>query len=202
MAAAGDAGDAVAQETPRSLSASQAAYHGTAVSQQPAKPIEQIIRELGRYPMDAFIFVQECIGAASDKVHGPMSPEQANVAHWMARHDVSPDELRRRCEDGALPPDITRTLKRIGGPDEMNRHVTGQQLCWAIRDVALERWGLMARSVLGRWGITSSEDVGAIIFALVENHWLQKQPTDTIEDFDNVFSFDEALDGSYQIESE
>lgn len=172
------------------------------MSQQPTKPIEQIVRELERYSLDAFLFVQECIGAASDKAHGPMSNDQANLARWMARHDVSPEELRHRCEQGTLPPDITKTLKRIGGPDEMNRHVTGQQLCWAIRDVALERWGLMARSVLARWGITSSEDVGHIIFALVENHWLQKQPTDTIEDFNNVFCFGDAFDGSYKIESE
>lgn len=172
------------------------------MSQQPTKSIEQIVCDLGRYPLDAFLFVQECIGAASDKVHGPMSSDQANLARWMARHDVNPEELRQRSEEGTLPPDITKTLKRVGGPGEMNRHVTGQQLCWAVRDVALERWGLMARSVLARWCITSSDDIGAIIFTLVENHWLQKQPTDTIEDFANVFSFDEAFDGSYKIESE
>ena len=176
--------------------------YGTVMSQQPTKPIEQIVRELGRYQLDAFLFVQECIGSASEKVHGPMSSDQTNLARWMARQDVNPDELRGRCEEGTLPPDITKILKRIGGFEEMNRHVTGQQLCWAIRDVALERWGLMARSVLARWGITSSGDVGAIIFALVENHWLQKQSTDTVEDFDDVFCFDEAFDGSYKIESE
>jgi len=169
---------------------------------QPTKSIEQIAYELGRYRLDAFLFVQECIGAASDKVHGPMTADQTNVARWMARQEVSCEELRQRYEEDQLPPDIRKTIKRIGGPEEMNRHVTGQQLCWATRDVALERWGLMARSVLARWGIKSSEDVGAIIFALVDHHWLQKQPTDTLTDFDNVFCFDEAFDRSYKIESE
>lgn len=170
--------------------------------QQPTKSIEQIAQELGRYPLDAFLFVQECIGVASDKVHGPMTCDQTNVARWMARHEVDCEQLRERYEEAKLPPDIMKTLKRIGDPDEMNRHVTGQQLCGAIRDVALERWGLMAQSVLTRWGIHSSEDVGAIIFALVDHQWLQKQPTDTIEDFDNVIRFDEAFTQSYKIESE
>jgi uncharacterized repeat protein (TIGR04138 family) len=38
-----------------------------------------------------------------------------------------------------------------------------------------------------------------IIFALVENDWLQKQPADSIDDFNQVFDFDEAFDQSYQI---
>ncbi len=32
-------------------------------------------------------------------------------------------------------------------------HVTGRQLCESIRDLALDRYGLMAPSVLRRWGI-------------------------------------------------
>ena len=81
----------------------------------------------------------------------------------------------------------------------MNRHITGQQLCMVIRDIARERWGLMASGVLGRWGIRSTQDIGAIIFALVENDWLQKQPTDSIEDFNDVFDFNDAFDHAYQI---
>ena len=34
----------------------------------------------------------------------------------------------------------------------------------------------MAKGVLARWNICRTEDIGAIIFALVENDWLQKQP--------------------------
>jgi len=57
----------------------------------------------------------------------------------------------------------------------------------------------MARRVLGRWGVETTEDIGQIVFALVNNGWLQKQPTDSIEDFDNVFSFAEAFDQAYRI---
>ena len=167
---------------------------------QPKKPIEQVVCELGRYPTEAFVFVQECIGAASEHVHGPMSPAQTTIAQWMTPNGIDLQELRRRSEAGDLPPDISEALRVAGGLDNMNRHVTGQQLCWAVRDVALEQWGLMARSVLARWNITRTEDMGAIIFALVDNDWLQKQRSDSREDFDKVFSFDEAFDQAYRIE--
>jgi uncharacterized repeat protein (TIGR04138 family) len=169
------------------------------MSQKPAKTLEQIVREVGRYSVDAFLFVQECIGLASERVHGPLSQEQAALAQWMGREGIGPDELAARVEAGDLPPDIVRAVKSLGGLHRVNRHVTGQQLCQAMREIALERWGLMARNVLTRWNITRTEDFGAIVFALVENGWLQKQPTDRIEDFEHVFSFSEAFDHQYRI---
>lgn len=166
---------------------------------QPDKPLDQIVREVGRYVIDAFIFVQECISVATERVHGPMSPPATDLAAWMARKGVTPEDLRRRWERGDLPPDIANALRQLGGPEKMNRHVTGRQLCEVVRDVALEKWGLMARGVLARWGVHCTEDIGRIVFALVDNHWLQKQPTDTLADFDNVFSFAEAFDHAYKI---
>jgi uncharacterized repeat protein (TIGR04138 family) len=165
----------------------------------PPKPLEQIVSECGRYPLEAFLFVQECVGTAAEHVHGALTPEQAVVAQWMAREEIPPELLARLYHERRLPPDIGRAVHAMGGPERMNRHVTGQQLCWAIRDEALSRWGLMARSVLARWNILRTEDIGQIIFHLVENDWLQKQPSDRIEDFNNVFSFDEAFDESYQL---
>src|ERR1700722_11811230 len=48
-----------------------------------------------------------------------------------------------------------------------SRHVSGQQLCHGLKDYALMRWGLMARTVLRRWGITRTLDFGQIVFSLV-----------------------------------
>jgi len=79
------------------------------------------------------------------------------------------------------------------------RHVTGPQLCQGLRDLAQKRWGFLARQVLNRWNITSTNDFGQIVFLLVDNGWMQKQPHDSVEDFDNVFDFQEAFDRSYEI---
>ncbi len=166
---------------------------------QPSKPLEQIVREVGTYAIDAYVFVQECIGLATDRVHGEMPPSAAEVAKWMGQHNTLPDELLERWESGDLPPDIISAIRQIGGPEKMNRHVSGQQLCEVIRDIARERWGLMARSVLARWGVTTTEDIGQIVFALVNNGWLQKQPTDSIDDFNQVFTFIDAFDRTYRM---
>lgn len=162
------------------------------------KSLTQIVAEVERYPFDAFIFVQECVTLAADRVHGELTPEQRQVAQWMADREIGPEELTAMALEGQIPPEIVPALEKAGGPGHMNRHVTGQQLCHAIRAIALERWGLMARGVLARWNIHRTEDIGAIIFALVENNHLQKQPTDTLEDFNSVFDFREAFELSYR----
>jgi uncharacterized repeat protein (TIGR04138 family) len=168
--------------------------------QKPEKTIEQLARETKKYSLDAFMFVQECVGVAADEVHGRLDANQATVARWMGKHDVGPEQLGLLTEQGQLPRHIVQALHKIGGPDKMNRHVTGKQLCWAIRETALKRWGLMARGVLARWGVRRTDDIGEIIFALVDNEWLQKQPGDNIEDFHQVFSFDNAFEEDYRIQ--
>ncbi len=168
------------------------------MSKDPRKSMDDVVRELGRYPLDAFIFVQECIPHASEHAHGPLGEDGCTVARWMARHEMDYEGLCQAERDGKLPPEVRDALGRVGGCERMNRHVTGEQLCWAVRDCALQRWGLMARAVLGRWGMTCTEDIGTIVFALVDNDWLQKQPTDHIEDFEDVYDFAHAFDAGYQ----
>jgi uncharacterized repeat protein (TIGR04138 family) len=55
----------------------------------------------------------------------------------------------------------------------------------------------MARSVLEYWGISSTRDLGEIVFALVELGVLVKQEDDTIDSFDGVFDFEEVFEASY-----
>src|SRR5262249_34009294 len=70
-----------------------------------------------------------------------------------------------------------------------SRHVSGQQLCQGLREFALVRWGLMARTVLRHWNLTSTEDFGKIVFTLVENGEMSKTDADTIADFKHVYDF-------------
>ena len=75
--------------------------------------------------------------------------------------------------------------------DEENRHVDGRQLCMGLRDYAQKRYGLLARTVLGRWSIRRTEDFGRIVFAMVEAGLMRKADDDTIDDFVGVYDFDE-----------
>jgi uncharacterized repeat protein (TIGR04138 family) len=77
--------------------------------------------------------------------------------------------------------------------DPASRHVSGRQLCEGLREYAVEQYGLMARSVLRRWRITSCVDFGRIVFAMVEAEFMQKTDHDTLEDFENLFDFEDAF---------
>ena len=77
------------------------------------------------------------------------------------------------------------------------RHISGRELAGACRDLALERYGVMARLVLEHWGIRSTADIGDVVFTLVELGLLISQPTDRREEFADVFDFDEAFEREY-----
>ena len=77
------------------------------------------------------------------------------------------------------------------------RHVDGRELAHAVREMALERFGVTSRLVLEFWGVRSTAHLGDIVFALVETGLLMSQPGDSREDFADVFEFDEAFEGSY-----
>jgi uncharacterized repeat protein (TIGR04138 family) len=77
------------------------------------------------------------------------------------------------------------------------RHISGRELTEGVRDLAIEQFGPMARTVLEHWGIRETGDVGDIVFALVESGILIKQDDDTRADFENVYDFDEAFQPKY-----
>jgi len=78
-------------------------------------------------------------------------------------------------------------------------HLTGQQLCEAVRRLALEQFGLMARVVLNSWGIRSTSDFGEIVYNLIDIGMMKKSASDRREDFDDVFDFVEAFDRGFKI---
>ena len=84
-----------------------------------------------------------------------------------------------------------RTLKKPrSGP---NRHVSGGELLDGAREYALQQFGPLAQTVLTHWGIHRCEDIGNIVFNMVEHQILGKSDDDTIESFRDGFSFHEAF---------
>ena len=67
----------------------------------------------------------------------------------------------------------------------------------ACRDLALDRYGVMARLVLDHWGVRSTADIGDVVFTLVDLGLLISQPTDSRLDFADVFGFDQAFERDY-----
>ena len=97
-------------------------------------------------------------------------------------------------EDGRFSPAAIRfvyeglgyTAKRIA--DEP-RHVTGQTLCEGLKKLAVEKWGRLALVVLNTWGIKGTREFGEIVYLMIKHKWMSAQPTDSIDDFDDVYDF-------------
>ncbi len=69
------------------------------------------------------------------------------------------------------------------------KHVSGQTLCEGLKKLAIEKWGRLALLVLSNWGIKSTRDFGEIVYLMIKNEWMSAQPTDSIDDFDDVYDF-------------
>jgi uncharacterized repeat protein (TIGR04138 family) len=80
-----------------------------------------------------------------------------------------------------------KKLKRKG-------HVTGQELSEGVKDYCLDQFGPLARLVLEKWGIKSTNDFGEIVFNLINSGLLGKTEEDRKEDFYDRYDFKEAFD--------
>jgi uncharacterized repeat protein (TIGR04138 family) len=92
---------------------------------------------------------------------------------------------------GKSPGSIDDTI--VADETEEERHITGQQLCEAIRLYAVKQYGGMAKSVLNHWGVHNTGDFGEIVFNLISIGQMRKTDNDRREDFDHVFNFDGAF---------
>ncbi|MFQ5745786.1 MAG: Minf_1886 family protein [Gemmatimonadota bacterium] len=77
------------------------------------------------------------------------------------------------------------------------RHISGSELADAVRGLAIDRFGPLAKTVLEHWGVYSTSDLGDMVFLLVDHGVLTKQESDRREDFEGLFSFEEAFELEY-----
>lgn len=88
-----------------------------------------------------------------------------------------------------------KKLKRIG-------HITGKEFCYGIRDLALEEFGPLARTVLEYWGLKTTLDFGRVVYNMIEENLMAKTPQDSLEDFKDVFDFYDAFDKKIEFKLE
>lgn len=86
------------------------------------------------------------------------------------------------------------TLKNVSAEPQ---HISGQILCEGLKGLAMSKWGRLSKLVLNNWNIKNTRDFGEIVYLLIEHEWMSAQPTDTIEDFDDVFNFQTAFKNSF-----
>ena len=89
---------------------------------------------------------------------------------------------------------LSYTQKKFSRP----KHVTGDELLQGMRDLLLERYGPMTMTVLRFWGIRRTDDIGNIVFNLVDSKVLSKTDDDKIEHFRNAYDFEEVFTKGYR----
>jgi uncharacterized repeat protein (TIGR04138 family) len=147
---------------------------------------DQLARVIGRdsrYTIEAYAFVLESLRLARQRKLKEQARQQARTKAARGR---------RKAASPSKPTD----------PGIDPGHVTGPELCHAARRLAVRSYGLMAVSVLARWGLHSTSDIGEIVYNLIVSGDLEKTPNDSRADFDNVFDFAKALRPKSLIESE
>lgn len=136
----------------------------------------EVIEQDGRYPVDAYRFLQEGLDHSVRRIHGAT----AGLYQQPAQPSKPPKEEPKE------------------EPKEHPHHVDGRQLCVGLRELAVERWGLMAKTVLNTWNIHETRDFGEMVFVLVDNEFLQKTDTDRRDDFADVYPLRE-MESDYTI---
>jgi uncharacterized repeat protein (TIGR04138 family) len=85
----------------------------------------------------------------------------------------------------------TKQQKKAKGTNV--RHVAGPELLDGVRQYALKEFGPMVQTVFENWGIRRTEDIGHMVFNLIDAGIFGKTEEDAIGDFMNVYDFDEAF---------
>ena len=80
-----------------------------------------------------------------------------------------------------------------------SRHISGQQLAEGLREIAVERWGLLARTVLASWGVYDTLDFGRIVYAMIDAGLMGRSDEDDLADFKDVYEFRSAFEKGYRI---
>ena len=117
-----------------------------------------------------------------------LPPFEKAVARICARDRRYPPEAYLFLHDGLM-----HTLKQVQEKEKKPRQISGAELADGLRVHALEQFGPLALTVLARWGIRATRDFGEIVFTLLAAGLLGKTEEDKIEDFDNLYDFDQAF---------
>lgn len=147
------------------------------------KNFSELMAHDKRYKREAYGFVFEALKYAHDVLEmGTAAPSEAVEESTAAEESAEPE-----------------TTEGDAG-SENRRHLTGRELCEAIRRYAVDQFGYMAWTVLQSWGVRTTGDFGNIVFNLIAIGEMSKTKEDRREDFEDVFDLESGLREEFRIE--
>ncbi|MCS7022245.1 MAG: hypothetical protein NZ703_12505 [Gemmataceae bacterium] len=90
---------------------------------------------------------------------------------------------------------VSYTQQKLARDQEQSgsRHITGKELLEGLVEFAGEYFGPLAPLVFRRWGVRTTDDVGRIVYQLIDIGILSRSERDRPEDFHAVFDLQERL---------
>ena len=88
------------------------------------------------------------------------------------------------------------TVEKLGKENlpKQQRHVSGRELVQALSEYGMDQFGPLTASVFEYWGVRETRDFGEIVFNLVGANLMSKTEDDCIEDFTDVYDFNDEFD--------
>jgi uncharacterized repeat protein (TIGR04138 family) len=146
----------------------------------PKHPLFQLLQRDRRYTLEAYLFVLESLSFAQESLGLGQEP---------AIEELEPLPGGEAEAAGGT----ARGRRARGRKQEAERHVSGPQLCEAARLYGLQQYGFLTPTVLASWGIRSTDDLGEIVFNMIDIGQMRKTRSDRREDFRGVFDFAEGF---------
>lgn len=126
------------------------------------------------------------------------NPDFSEIVAQICKEDTRYDRKAYDFVRLGLEYTVKDLRKRDSVRAERSRHVSGPELLEGLRAYALEQYGPLAKTVLNAWGIRSCQDIGGVVFNLIEYNVFSKTDNDRREDFSEVYDFDEAFVKPFQ----
>ncbi|MBI1248720.1 hypothetical protein GC197_12875 [bacterium] len=145
----------------------------------------QLLKDDPRYRMEAYQFVREALS------FGQRFHEEQEEA------EQDEEDLDLECFD---EDELDDELEQWEEEEEVERHLTGQMLCQAIRQYAQQQYGLLAKVVLNSWGLHTTSDFGEIVYNLIGIGMMRKSKSDRREDFDDQYDFEDAFVKNFEFQ--
>ncbi|RLS94054.1 MAG: hypothetical protein DWI11_05790 [Planctomycetota bacterium] len=136
------------------------------------------------------------LAARADRISElPMPLDRAQLHEFLLARGPYPLEAYEFLQQG-----LQHTVQRMHATQSVHAnepfrggHITGQQLCFGLRDLAISQYGFLAPAVLAHWRVQRTGDFGTMVYTLIEAGLMSRNEQDRLEDFGNVYDFDEAF---------
>ena len=92
---------------------------------------------------------------------------------------------------------LVRVLDILGG-EEHDRHFSGEDILEEFKEEALDQFGPLTYTVLTEWGLHQTEDIGEMMFNLVDSNRIGRDENDGSESFVDGYDFKETFSDPYQ----